>query len=122
MAEAKSTGSRSTGSNASQADVQAQIDQLRDDISKLTKTISDLGNQKAEEVRGRAEERLGEARSRAEKFRDDASKAGHDAYERARDEALSLEEDLEDRIRERPVQSLMLAAGVGFLAALLTRR
>lgn len=112
MAESKSTGTRGSASKpATEADVQAQIDQLREDIAGLAKLIGDLGNQKASD-----------ARARAEKFRDDATKAGQEAYERARDEALSLEEEVEDRIRMKPLQSVLIAAGVGFLAALFTRR
>ncbi|MGV0876156.1 DUF883 domain-containing protein [Martelella sp. FLE1502] len=94
-----------------EADIQAQIDQLRGDIAELTKMIGALGNQKASD-----------ARVKAEKFRDDAIKSGQDAYDRARDEALSFEEDVEDHIRSRPLQSILMAAGFGFLMALLTRR
>ncbi|AJY45821.1 DUF883 family protein [Martelella endophytica] len=113
MAENKSTSARaaSAASSKTEADIQAQIDQLRGDIANLTKLIGDLGSEKASQ-----------ARARAEKLRDDATKAGQEAYDRARDEALSMEEDLEDRIRMKPLQSILIAAGVGFLAALFTRR
>ncbi|WP_319517864.1 DUF883 family protein [uncultured Martelella sp.] len=111
MAESKSTGGQGSAGKTTEADIQAQIDQLRDDIAGLTKLIGSLGGEKASE-----------ARERAEKFRDDATKRGQEAYDRAREEAMSLEEDFEDHIRSRPLQSVLVAAGVGFLAALLTRR
>ncbi|MEO1986574.1 MAG: DUF883 domain-containing protein [Martelella sp.] len=109
MVANKSTESQA--GKTTEADIQAQIDQLRGDIAELTKLIGTLGNQKASE-----------ARVKAEKFRDDAIKSGQDAYDRARDEAMSLEEDVEDHIRSRPLQSILMAAGFGFLMALLTRR
>ena len=109
MAESKSTGGQA--GKTTEADIQAQIDQLRDDIAGLTKLIGTLGNEKASD-----------ARARAEKFRDDATRKGHEAYDRAREEAMSIEEDIEDHIRSRPLQSILMAAGFGFLMALLTRR
>ncbi len=109
MAESRSTGGQA--GKTTEADIQAQIDQLREDIAGLTKLIGTLGNEKASD-----------ARARAEKFRDDATKKGQEAYDRAREEAMSIEEDIEDHIRSRPLQSILMAAGFGFLAALLTRR
>ncbi|WP_244629608.1 DUF883 family protein [Martelella limonii] len=109
MSAEKTTGAP-TG-KTTEADIQAQIDQLRGDIAELTKLIGSLGNQKASE-----------ARAKAEQFKDEAIRTGQDAYDRARDEALSFEEDVEDHIRNRPLQSIMMAAGFGFLMALLTRR
>nr|WP_272212993.1 hypothetical protein [Marinicella sp. W31]MDC2878930.1 hypothetical protein [Marinicella sp. W31] len=111
MAVSKSTGGDTSTGKTTEADIQAQIDQLRGDIAALTKMIGALGNEKASE-----------AREKAEKFRDDATKKGHEAYDRAREEAMSIEEDVEDHIRSRPLQSILMAAGFGFLAALLTRR
>lgn len=103
--------SETQAGKTTEADIQAQIDQLRDDIAELTKMIGTLGNQKA-----------AEARSKAERLKEEAIKSGQEAYDRAREEALSFEEDVEDHIRSRPLQSILMAAGFGFLVALLTRR
>ena len=111
MADNKSTDGQASAGKTTEADIQAQIDQLREDIGGLAKLIGALGGEKASEARGKAE-----------KFRDDATKKGHEAYDRAREEAMSFEEDVEDHIRSRPLQSVLMAAGVGFLAALMTRR
>jgi len=42
--------------------------------------------------------------------------------EAAREQAMSYERDLERQIRTNPIQSVAIAAGVGFLFALMTRR
>ncbi|WP_176082835.1 DUF883 family protein [Martelella sp. HB161492] len=118
-ATAKDTGE--TGKTAPE-DIQVQIDQLRDDIAQLTKLIGDLGTEKAAEAKARAEEGVASAKARAERIRDEAYAATQEAYERARDEAISFEEEVEERIRMKPIQSVAIAASIGFLAALFTRR
>jgi ElaB/YqjD/DUF883 family membrane-anchored ribosome-binding protein len=40
----------------------------------------------------------------------------------ARAQAASIERDLERQIRTKPMQSVAIAAGIGFLFALLSRR
>ena len=52
----------------------------------------------------------------------DAVSASLNALHKAKDEAVSLEESFEEQVRARPLQSIGIALGVGFLAALLTRR
>ena len=42
--------------------------------------------------------------------------------EAAREQAISLEKDLERKIRTNPLQAVAMAAGVGFLIAMLARR
>lgn len=42
--------------------------------------------------------------------------------EAAREQAISFERDLEAKIRKAPIQSIAIAAGVGFVFALLSRR
>jgi len=43
-------------------------------------------------------------------------------YKDGRDKATQLSKGLEKRISERPFQSVLIAAGVGFVAGLLFRR
>lgn len=89
----------------------ARIAELRSEIASLTKTLSSLGAEKADDYRDAAERITAEAVS-----------ASRRAFGAARSEALSLEEGLERRVRENPLKAIGVAAGVGFLLALLTRR
>jgi ElaB/YqjD/DUF883 family membrane-anchored ribosome-binding protein len=43
-------------------------------------------------------------------------------YEQGRDRAIELEHSLENRIREKPISSLAIAAGLGFLIGMLWMR
>jgi len=92
-------------------DLEAQITELRREIASLTKNIAAFGQAKADEYR-----------SGIEGLASDAVHASLNALHSARDEAASLEESFEEHVRARPLQSIGIALGVGFLAALLTRR
>ncbi len=43
-------------------------------------------------------------------------------YEQGRERAMELEQSLESRIRERPIGSILVATGLGFLVGLLWMR
>jgi ElaB/YqjD/DUF883 family membrane-anchored ribosome-binding protein len=113
------TGSQSDFSRnrngATPGDIEAQLQQLRDDIRSLAKTVAAVGNDKAGEVHGRA-------RRAATRAASDAADASMQMVEAAREHAMSLERDLERQIRSNPLQAIAIAAGVGFLFALITRR
>jgi ElaB/YqjD/DUF883 family membrane-anchored ribosome-binding protein len=113
MAAANSTTDfvRDGNSTASTKDIELQLQQLREDISTLAKTVAAVGNEKAAEVRGKARRAANEA-----------ADVSISVVEAAREQAASLERDLEQQIRAKPIQSVAIAAGVGFLFALLTRR
>ncbi len=107
QAEAKSSRNGAANSN----DIEAQIAQLREDIASLAKTVAAVGNAKAEEVKGKARRAANEA-----------ADASISVVEAAREQAVSFERDLEKQIRTNPIQSVAIAAGIGFVFALLTRR
>ena len=103
----------STGSSASATskDIDSQLQQLRSDIASLAKTVAAVGNDKATEVKGRAR-----------RAASDAADASYQMVEAAKDQAVTWERDLERQIRMKPIQSVAIAAGVGFVFALLSRR
>jgi ElaB/YqjD/DUF883 family membrane-anchored ribosome-binding protein len=43
-------------------------------------------------------------------------------YEQGRERALDLEHSLENRVRERPISSIVVATGIGFLIGMLWMR
>lgn len=98
-------------SSAASKDLEAQIQQLREDIASLAKTVASVGNDKASEYKGKAR-----------RVASDAADASRQMVEAAREQAVSLERDLEQQIRANPIQAVAIAAGVGFLLALMTRR
>ncbi|MDB5526093.1 MAG: hypothetical protein JWM58_3856 [Rhizobium sp.] len=92
-------------------DLEDQITELRREIASLTKNIAAFGSSKVDDYK-----------SSLDQLASDAVSASLNAFSTAKSEALSLEEGFEDQVRARPLQAIGIAVGVGFLAALLTRR
>lgn len=92
-------------------DLQSQLDALRADIATLAALLQSDGARLADGLRARAEELTGEARARAEA-----------AFGDLRANAGRIEERLEAEVREKPLQSLLMAFGFGLLLSLFLRR
>ena len=105
MAEQRSSGA------ASQEELAKQIEQLRADVADITRTLGELGKGQVTDLRSRAEQRAAEMRARGRAVADDVGA-------RVRD----VEHEAEDYIREKPLQALAIAAGLGLLVGWLTRR
>ncbi|AMS40543.1 DUF883 family protein [Aminobacter sp. NyZ550] len=92
-------------------DLEADIKQLKADIEALAKQLAATG-----------EHGYGAAR-RAAALGAEQMKAQSDAaVEALRSNARDIEDQIMTTVREKPVTSLAIAAGVGFLVALLARR
>lgn len=92
-------------------DIERQFRLIRDDVTDLARLIKKVGESKTGEARDAA---LAEANELLESSR---AKLDEGAM-RARRAAASVE----DYIHEKPVQSTLLALGVGFLVGLMSRR
>ncbi|RUW74349.1 MULTISPECIES: DUF883 family protein [unclassified Mesorhizobium] len=92
-------------------DLEADIRQLKADIEKLTKQLAKTG-----------EHGYGTARRAATEGVEQLRAQGEAAFEGLRGNARDIEAQIVANVREKPVTSLAIAAGVGFLFALLARR
>lgn len=101
---ATSSGSSSKSDGPSAEDLEAQINALRQDFSKLIDSLGAAGDAKASAFKEKAQ---GKAKS---------------AYAAAETEARRAEHEISSFVQERPYAALGIAAGIGFLAALLARR
>jgi ElaB/YqjD/DUF883 family membrane-anchored ribosome-binding protein len=99
------------GKTADVGDIEAQLEQIREDIALLAKLVTEVSATNAEGYK-----------LRAKKATSDAAEASFSMIDSARDEVLSMERDLENKIRDKPLQSVAIAAGVGFITAFLARR
>lgn len=97
-----------TGTNA---DLEADIRQLKADIEKLTKQLAETG-----------EHGYGAARRAAAEGVEQLRAHGEAALGSLRGGAEDIEAQVVARVREKPMTSLAIAAGVGYLFALLSRR
>ncbi|UVK42112.1 DUF883 family protein [Mesorhizobium sp. AR07] len=93
------------------ADLEADIRQLKADIDKLTKQLAKTG-----------EHGYGTARRAATEGVEQLRAQGEAAFDSLRSNAKDIEAQMMASVREKPVTSLAIAAGVGFLFALLARR
>ncbi|RWC34158.1 MAG: DUF883 domain-containing protein [Mesorhizobium sp.] len=103
------------GKTASEArttsDLEADIRQLKADIDKLTKQLAKTG-----------EHGYGTARRAATEGVEQLRAQGEAAFDSLRSNAKDIEAQMMASVREKPVTSLAIAAGVGFLVALIARR
>ncbi|OBQ66419.1 DUF883 family protein [Mesorhizobium erdmanii] len=93
------------------SDLEADIRQLKADIDKLTKQLAKTG-----------EHGYGTARRAATEGVEQLRAQGEAAFDSLRGSAKDIEAQLLANVREKPVTSLAIAAGVGFLFALIARR
>lgn len=95
----------------SPADLEAEIARLREDVARLTEQLSRTGEHTVAAARRAASEGAEQLRVR-----------GEAAIDSLKSNAGDIERQITDTVREKPMTSLAIAAGVGFFFALLTRR
>jgi ElaB/YqjD/DUF883 family membrane-anchored ribosome-binding protein len=113
MTTATATKSARTTKNGSagENDLARELEGLRKDLAALTDRFSNLSEAGIRTANDFTREKSAEARQR-----------GETAYAEISARASDLERQAGETIRRHPLQALGIAAGVGFLAALLTRR
>jgi ElaB/YqjD/DUF883 family membrane-anchored ribosome-binding protein len=95
---------------------------VKNDISTLTEQITDALNSFAGTAGKQARRGYKQARANVDSAVDDLSERGSAAMDAAQDTAHSIEETLEDLIQERPLATVGLALGLGFLIGAAWRR
>lgn len=110
-ADVKDLGTTATPGRESSADIEAHVAQVREDIAALAKAMKAYGADKT-----------GEYKARANKAGTDIAVASQDALASLQKEFADLERQMVNQVRARPLQSLGIAAGIGFLIAMIVRR
>lgn len=91
--------------------IEEQLARIRADVSELASSLAEMGSRRLSDARGEADNRVSEL-----------TKAGEEAIEDLRRQLRAIERDLSDKVQEKPLQTLGVAAGIGFLLALVLRR
>ncbi|WP_375666580.1 YqjD family protein [Bartonella sp. TT121SHDZB] len=94
-----------------QRDLQGQLEKLRNEISEITSTLTNLGTNK-----------FNTAKDKAEKLYHSAKESGEDIMSQAKDTISDLEQTMNQCVRKNPGKSVLFAAGVGFILSHLLRR
>jgi len=63
-----------------------------------------------------------EIRDQAQELMAQGKEVAAEYYEEGRNQVVAWQQQLENQVREKPLQSLLIAAGVGLLFGLLRRR
>jgi ElaB/YqjD/DUF883 family membrane-anchored ribosome-binding protein len=95
---------------------------VKNDISALADQITDVLNSFAGSAKKQARRGYTQARANVDSAVDDMSERGAAALDAAQDAAYSFEETLEDIITQRPLATVGLALGLGFLIGVTWRR
>ena len=124
MATATSaSGARAGATNGTTpADIEQQLETIRDDISKLTHQMADLVGQTKDEAMAQVRTQARRAKAAADSALSDATATGREAVDAFRDVADTFGEAVEDSLKRRPYATLAVVAGIGFLFGAAWRR
>ena len=111
MATSASKAGPTTKSGATSQDLEAEIAKLREEMAKLAEQMARTRDTSYSAARRAAAEGIEQAKAQ-----------GEAAMEDFKAQARDVEEQLTETVREKPITSLAIAAGVGFLFAVLMRR
>ena len=95
---------------------------MKNDISALADQITEVLNTFAGSASKQARRGYKDARANVDSAYDDLSERGSAMMDSAYDAASSLEESLEDLITQRPLATVGIALGIGFLIGAAWRR
>jgi ElaB/YqjD/DUF883 family membrane-anchored ribosome-binding protein len=95
---------------------------VKNDIAALTEQITDALNTFASSAKRQARRGYDQARANVDSAVGDVSEHGSAMMDAAQDAAHSIEETLEDAITQRPLATVGLALGIGFLIGVAWRR
>ena len=102
--------------------LEKDVTAVKNDIAALSEQITDAINSFAGTATKEARRGYKQARASAEQAVDDMSERGSAMMDSAHDAASSLEESLEDAITQRPLATVGIALGIGFLIGAAWRR
>jgi ElaB/YqjD/DUF883 family membrane-anchored ribosome-binding protein len=115
-------GMRNLTDKATYERLEKDVAAVKNDISALTDQITDALNAFAGTAGKQARRGYKQARSNVDSAVDDMSERSGAMMDAAHDAASSIEESLEEIITERPLATVGLALGLGFLIGAMWRR
>ena len=96
--------------------------QVRDHVQELGAQVQERAQEFGTQVRNWTQEVGGQLKEGAQEARRQAETSASRLSAQGREAVGQLEKTLEDYVRAKPLQSLMIAAGVGMIVALLWRK
>jgi ElaB/YqjD/DUF883 family membrane-anchored ribosome-binding protein len=115
-------GMRNLTDKATYERLEKDVAAVKNDISALTDQITEALNAFAGTAGKQARRGYKQARANVDSAVDDMSERGSAMMDAAQDAASSIEESLEEVITQRPLATVGLALGLGFLIGVTWRR
>jgi ElaB/YqjD/DUF883 family membrane-anchored ribosome-binding protein len=78
--------------------------------------------EKLREMGSAASQQVNQLKDSATEYYEQGREKAQEYYEQGRQKAMELEQNLEEYVREQPIKSVMIAAGIGLLLGILWRR
>jgi ElaB/YqjD/DUF883 family membrane-anchored ribosome-binding protein len=100
-------------------DIQGDLKQLRDDVSRLAQQMAGLFSETGDEALGEVKDRVRRMQANLNEAVTDAGERGREAFAEVSD---NLGEAIETSLREHPMTTVALAVGLGFLFGTAWRR
>lgn len=123
MATASASTSKSGATNGTTpADIEKQLETLRDDITELTQQVADLIGQTKDDAMAQVKSQVRSAKKQVNSALSDAQATGREAVDAFRDVADTFGDAVEDSLKRRPYATLAMVAGIGFLFGAAWRR
>lgn len=116
------TAMRDMADDANYQRLEKDVTSVKNDIAALTDQITDALNTFAGAAKKQARRGYKQARENIDSTLDDVSERGSAVLGAAQDAAVTVEETLEDVITQRPLATVGLALGLGFLIGVTWRR
>jgi len=105
--------------SAASGDIQADLEALRNDITRLANQVADIFATKGGAAWSRAASNI---QSKVEGVMSDAAAQGQEAVDAVREVGDNLADAIDESLRKRPYTTLALAAAIGFLFGAAWRR
>jgi ElaB/YqjD/DUF883 family membrane-anchored ribosome-binding protein len=122
MNETAKDAAQSAADDKAYARLGKDLTAVKNDIAHLSQQISEAVNTLGAVAQGQARRGLRNARANVDSVMSDASDRAGTVVSAAQDAASSVGDTLADVIQERPVATLALALGLGFLIGVTWRR
>ncbi|MFY9957036.1 DUF883 family protein [Bradyrhizobium sp.] len=116
------TGIQNMTDKATYDRLEKDVTAVKGDIAALTDQITDAINTFAGTAKKQAKRGYKQARANVDSTMDEMSERGGAMMDAAQNAAHSIEETLEDAITQRPLATVGLALGLGFLIGATWRR
>jgi len=118
----RSNGAQGADDDNAFARLEKEMANMKDAIGDLSDQISDAASDIGAVAQEQAKRGLKHARANIESVANDASDRLGFVADRAQSHAASLGDSFGDAIQERPLSTLALALGLGFLTGVILRR